>query len=61
MKKLFSNSREILKGKRGDIVQMIIVIIVIVIVATQALPPLMNSITAKGTKSVNTLNNLDME
>ncbi len=59
MKRLLSKCEQILKSKRGDIIQWVIVIIVIAIVATQAMPPLMNSITDKGTKSVNKLNTLE--
>ena len=59
MKKLFEQSKGILKSKKGDIIQWVIVIIVIAIVATQALPPLMNSITDKGSNSVEKLDSLD--
>ncbi len=61
MKLLTRNLKRILSNKKGDIIQWVIVIIVIAIVATQAMPPLMNSITDKGTKSVNNLNSLETE
>ena len=61
MKKLFEQSKGILKSKKGDIIQWVIVIIVIAIVATQALPPLMNSITDKGSNSVQKLDSLDSD